>query len=204
LDDEGGARAFCEQGGEIVATSTDDVAAFEEAGRAVRDELAQDTETARLIDAIEAVVSTVTRPDPITTCPEAGAATEAADGADALDGVYQSTVTRQDLKAAGVTDLEQFSNNIGVFTWTFDDGRWTYHLESPQDLVDTDEAGQFTYEDGLFTLYWSSDEVITARAKLAPNGILRFTNLHDSVAQYQNATEAVFGQPWRRVGDPPG
>jgi TRAP-type C4-dicarboxylate transport system substrate-binding protein len=204
LDDEGGARAFCEQGGEIVATSTDDVAAFEEAGRAVRDELAQDTETARLIDAIEAVVSTVTRPDPITTCPEAGAATEAADGADALDGVYQSTVTRQDLQAAGVTDLEQFSNNIGVFTWTFDDGRWSYHLESPQDLVDTDEAGQFTYEDGLFTLYWSSGEVITARAKLARTGTLRFTDLHDNFEHYQNATEAVFGQPWRRVGDPPG
>ena len=203
LDDEGGARAFCEQGGEIVSTSLGEVAAFEDAGRAVREELEKNPDTERLIDAIEAVVSTVPPPDPITACPEDDTGFEGANDAGALDGIYRSTVTRQELAAAGVTEPEQLRDNTGAFTWTFDDGWWTYHLESPLHLVDTDESGQYTYEDGIFTLYWGSGEVITARAKLARNGILRFTDLHDSFAKYQNATEVVFGKPWRRVGDLP-
>jgi TRAP-type C4-dicarboxylate transport system substrate-binding protein len=201
LDDEGGARAFCEQGGEIVSTSPEEVAAFEDAGHAVREELEEDPDTARLIDAIEAVVSTVPPPDPITACPEDDIGSEGPNDPGALDGVYRSTVTRQELSAAGVTEPEQLRDNTGAFTWTLDDGRWTYHLESPRDLVDTDESGQYTYEDGLFTLTWGSGEVITARAKLTRNGMLRFTDLHDSLPQYQDATEAVFGKPWRRVGD---
>ena len=70
-------------------------------------------------------------------------------------------------------------------------------------LVDPDESGRFTYGDGRFTLYWGTDEVITARLVMAADGTLRFRDLHDNIRRLQAATEGFFGVPWRRVGDLP-
>jgi hypothetical protein len=69
--------------------------------------------------------------------------------------------------------------------------------------VDPDASGRFTYEDGRFTLYWGTDEVITARLDVAADGTIRFRQLHDNLPGLQAATEGFFGVPWRRVGNLP-
>jgi TRAP-type C4-dicarboxylate transport system substrate-binding protein len=203
LDDEEGAQAFCRKGGEIVAAGPDDVAAFEEVGRVVRADLERDPDTAGLVDAIQAAVSTVPPSDPITACPEGDTSGDAG-GTHALDGVYLARVTRKDMTSVGITDPDQLRDNVGQFTWTLDNGLWSYHQEADAELLDPDEFGTYTYEDELFTLYWGSDEVITARLVIARNGTIRFTDLHDNLPSLQKATEGFFGQPWRRVSDLPG
>jgi hypothetical protein len=197
------ARDYCRAGSDIVAASPSDLAAFEEVGGEVRSELEQDPATADLIDAVAAVVATVPRAEPITGCPPEGSAAPGEDETAALDGIYVARVHRSDMVAAGVTSPDIIRDNTGRFTWTLEGGSWHYTQRATHYLADPEESGSYTYEDGLFTLYWGSDEVITARLEIARDGSIRFHDLHDNLPEWQKPTEGFFGQPWRRVGDLP-
>ena len=202
--DEDMALAFCDRGDEIVAADPSDVAAFEEVGREVRGSLEQDPATARLIDAIEAVVSTVPPHEPITECPNgrADGATPAGE-TQALDGIYLARVRRRDMVAAGVTDPGQIRGNTGRFTWTLDGGQWHHQQRASHYVSDPEQHGTYTYRGGRMTLYWGSDEIITARLFISRDGTIRFKELHDNLEELQDATEGFFGVPWRRVADLP-
>ena len=75
---------------------------------------------------------------------------------------------------AGVTDPDLIRENTGRITWTLDAGFWHHIIRANHYLTDNEPAGTYTYEDGRFTLYWGSEEVITARVDIAADGSIRF------------------------------
>lgn len=204
-EDEEWARGFCAKGGKIVAASPDDVAAFEEEGEEIRRGLEHDPDTAHLIDEIEAVVATVRESESLTGCPvdESKPAAPSDDETSALDGIYITRVTRQDMAEAGATDPDVVRDSTGRITWTLDDGVWHHVVEANHYLTDNEQSGTYTYEDGVTTFYWGPDEVITGRVEIGADGSIRFRDLHDNLPELQKPTEAFFGQPWRRIGDLP-
>lgn len=197
------ARAFC-QSGEIVAASRSDLAAFHEVGEQVRTVLERDPATARLIDAIEDVTSTVPADPAITTCPNQDPGAGApADDTETLDGVYRFRVKRAELVQGGVTHAARLRDNTGLFTWTFDSGAWHYQQEADHYLSNAEDSGNYVFKDGRITLYWGTEEVITGRVSRSRDGTLHFSHLHDNLPYLQEPTEVVFGQPWRRIADVP-
>nr|WP_232523045.1 hypothetical protein [Nocardioides sp. MAH-18] len=202
--DEESARSFCRKGDEIVAATPGDVSAFEKVGQRVRSELERDPATARLIAAIEDVVATVPTATAITKCPDRGSEPAVAgDDVRALDGIYVARVHRRDLLEAGVTDRGQLRDNTGLFTWTLDAGSWQYQQAADHYRSTDEQYGQYAYEAGRLTLYWGSEEVITARLTIDRDGTIHFSDLHDNLPELQKATEGFFGQPWRRIADLP-
>jgi hypothetical protein len=193
------------KGGEIVAATPSDLAAFEKVGTQVRSELERDGDTAALIEQLQAVIATAPTPEPLTQCPQEASETtgKGEDETTALDGIYVAHVRRRDMVDAGVTDPNIVRDNTGRFTWTLDKGFWHYTQRASHYVSDGEQSGAYTYEDGRFTLYWGSDEVITARLDIARDGSIRFHDLHDNLPELQKATKGFFGQPWRRVGDLP-
>ena len=163
LDDEERAREFCGRGDEIVPPSPGRTRGLRGAGRQIGSDW-NETLAPELIKAIEALVSTVPDSEPIAECPADVAEPTAPGEAEirALDGIYVTRVTRRDRLEAGVTDPEHFRDNTGVSP-----GRWTEATGTTSSVRTTTcrqrGVGTYTYEDGLFTLYWGSGEVITAR-----------------------------------------
>jgi len=64
--------------------------------------------------------------------PSAGSSRPAGGSAgSALVGAWATTITRNDLTAAGITEVGLLNENSGKFTWTFaPDGTWTSTQES--------------------------------------------------------------------------
>ncbi|MCY4726279.1 hypothetical protein NYO98_08315 [Nocardioides sp. STR2] len=202
-DDEEWARDFCARGGEIVAASPADLAAFKGVGQQIRGDLEQDPETARLIDEVEAVVAAVPEPESLSGCPvdESGSAAPADDDTKALDGIYVTRVTRQDMAEAGATDPDVIRESTGRITWTLENGSWHHVVEADHYLSDSEQEGLYTYEDRSVTFFWGPDEVITGKVEIGEDGSLRFRDLRDNIPELQEPTEAFFGQPWRKIGD---
>jgi hypothetical protein len=203
-DDEA-AEEFCAQGGRIVAAAPVDLAALADAGNEVREELETDPATAATIESIEAVVATVPETEPIIRCPprSTGSGGAAEDAATALDGIYIAHVRRADMVRAGVTDPDIIRDNTGWFTWTLDGGAWRYRQKAGHYVQDGHQSGTYTHEDDRFTLFWGSDEVITARLDVRRDGSIRFHDLHDNLPELQKATEGFFGVGWLRIADLP-
>ena len=147
--------------------------------------------------------ATCPRADPVTACP--GVPDEG--DVSAIDGNYRTWVTEQDLRGAGVTDARQIRDNTGRFTWILDDGVWTYRQRADHFAMNTDDSGFYEYEDGVFTMYWSTipDNWTRARITVAEDGSLTFDRIVDGRDFEQALSEGFFGsRPWTRVGDPPG
>ena len=202
--DADAAAAFCSIGGEISAVTPGQLAELEAAARPVSVELEQDSLTAGLIEDIAAMKEGSAEPDPITTC-DGRVALTPDDEAAAINGVYQVTVTREELTAAGFTDETEIRKNAGTWTWTFRNGIAGYSLVGPGDFVDAGRGLHYTVDGGSFRLVWSADagEWTAAAVVVQPDGSLVFTNILDSIPHLQIVSEVFFGlHPWVRVGDP--
>jgi hypothetical protein len=206
------ALTFCAKGGRIVAASPAQAASLKEAGDRVVEQIRQNATTRRLVDRMRALTGGLPVPAPITECPgtsASGSGTRGQGGSpeSLLDGTYTAEVTVEALHAVGVRDEDVINNNTGVFTWTLQDGSWTSHQQTDRYVTSTDVNGRYTYQDGLFTLYWpqgSGPSIWTrARLEVSREGTIHFTHIVDSDPASQALSEAFFGAPWVRIGGIP-
>ena len=208
------AAAFCGQGGRIVAATPAQIAGIRTIGDRVVEQMRQDAGTRSLIDRVRALTAGLPAPTPVTSCPggvpAAGSTARTVDPAESLlDGTYTSEVTVAALRKAGVTNPTDVRENTGRITWVLQGGTWTYHQRADHYISRPDDSGKYTYQDGLFTFYWSGDPTEPSvwtrmQARVSRDGTIRFTDIVDSNPTQQSLSAGYFGAPWVRIGGVPG
>jgi TRAP-type C4-dicarboxylate transport system substrate-binding protein len=127
------AAAFCESGRAVVLASSDDLMAIEQATAAVLVDLRRDEDTGAIIEAIESIAAEGDFPAPqVAECDgeTAGAGgldeplTAPGDPGDLPAGSYRVELTPDYLRAIGLSEDDVYIN-AGVYTWTFEGGRWS-------------------------------------------------------------------------------
>ena len=121
-----------------------------------------------------------------------------------LNGLYEVTITQDELIAGGVTDPALVAEYAGLYYWTFDDGRWIYDQTTELPLANPGGVGDFTIEGTRYTHYWGDDptQITTATLAVLEDGSLKFSDIVDSDPSLQAVSEVTFGlHPWVRVGD---
>ena len=125
--------------------------------------------------------------------PTLGGVTASATVGQSIDGTYTVTYTEDDYVAAGLKDQALIDENVGRFTWTLDDGSWSYVQESPS-AGRLDESGAYELADNELTFRWQN-ATITMDVEKHDDGSLVFTNVVDPA--YQALSEVQFGlHPW--------
>src|SRR5215213_5842653 len=107
--DNESATAFCSEAGRIAGATEAQLKELRAATKPVLDALRSDQHTAGLIDRIEALRASTEGEAPVTSCKPKADNNDAA----ALNGVYQTTITPEALKAAGVKNQGMIDENIG-------------------------------------------------------------------------------------------
>jgi TRAP-type C4-dicarboxylate transport system substrate-binding protein len=127
------ATAYCEAGGTIATASAADREGIERATAPVLADLRSDAVTEQVIEAIEAIAASGDFPVPrVAACDgEAGGAsgpseplTAPGDPGDLPSGSYRVEFTPQYLRSIGLSEDDVYVN-AGVYTWTFERGRWS-------------------------------------------------------------------------------
>ena len=131
MDIAAAAAAYCASGsGDVVVASDDDVAAMRAAVEPVITWMRRDELTARVIDRVDALGAARPPVNKVTPCRASVAPhtqytpVEPMGDQGAIDGTWRHVVTADTLLAAGVSRTEA-SNNVGVWTWTFEHGQVT-------------------------------------------------------------------------------
>jgi TRAP-type C4-dicarboxylate transport system substrate-binding protein len=194
------AAGFCESGGSVVVADQTTLTALEAAVEPVYAELESDPQTRELIAAVRQMKQNVqvaaSTPAP---CGETGPAGEGIDATgggattdiSAINGIYRVEFTEEMFQAAGVPEA-QYRPNLGVMTWTFDNGDL---------LFEEDESvASYTVDGDLLTMTYADGDVHTYRWDIDEAG-----DLHLAVVDVPNdwrAFDEVFtAQTWVRVGD---
>lgn len=201
-----GAEQYCAEGGTVVTTTEENLAAFRSAAQPVYDELERDAATKALIEEIRHLASQTDAPEPVAAC---GSATEAAPTPQPStvtfpDGVYRMQISEQDFLDAGV-DQQSAGNNAGIWTLTFQTGSLTIAQQGHPDdpgvyctaagrvtlVIDTDRCGD---DSGLalFSAEWSlEDEQLVFSA----------IRSEDEGPLFQVFHETLWGShPWEKIG----
>lgn len=135
-------------------------------------------------------------PSPSASSQPSQAAPSATSSASALDGVYKTSFTREEL-AASTTDPEEVNRqNWGEFTLTFSEGRVTFTQKN--DLTSSSTSGVFTVEGDAVTFAFATGvnagETFGFRWSLS-GGTLTFTR-DDSVGI---GPTPYLVKPWTRA-----
>lgn len=169
------ARA-CQEGARIATASPDQVAALARATRPVYDALRAVPEQASILARVEELVDGADRPEAVEV-PE-GCAYRPGDE-DHLgvwvppeplagpgetgrlpEGTYRYSLTGDEIRSAvDAADPGYVSANAGVWTWTLDDGRWSYVLKATSQTADANHGG-FTC-DGYYDVHGDQVEFTT-------------------------------------------
>lgn len=121
-----------------------------------------------------------------------------------IDGIYEVTITEDELLAAGVSDPTVLVEQAGTYFWTFDAGTWVYEQQSDKPLEVPNAIGSYELDGDAYTHYWSEDTtaVTTATVEVLADGSLQFTDIVDGDPEFQQVSEVLFGlHPWTRLGD---
>ena len=116
-----------------------------------------------------------------------------AEGGDLPDGVYRVELTPEHLAAHGLSP-DDVAFNVGVWTTTLEDGRWTVDQVAPGVTDHAEGAYQVDGED----LYWrfhDTLQVLHVRWSTGEQGELRFDQVTDT-GPYE---DFQFALPWVRV-----
>jgi TRAP-type C4-dicarboxylate transport system substrate-binding protein len=202
LDDQSGlsasdGRILCRRGIRFVRASVQDLAALRRAVQPVYDKLEGNAETRSFLQRILAMkqetraASTPDSPDCAPSGTTAGTA-----GQTALDGVYRTSFTREELARSPLLHgpAEINDQNWGDFTLTFDRGRVTFTQRNDLDRYST--SGTFTLDRKAITLKFTeggnAGETFTAQWNLYRD-VLTFKRLGEVPTPYVL-------KPWRRDG----
>jgi TRAP-type C4-dicarboxylate transport system substrate-binding protein len=120
---------LCRRGLRFVRASGRDLAGLRRAVQPVYDQLEANADTRSLLQRIRAMKRAIAAPPDAPACaPSSAAPATANQQATALDGVYRTSFTREELaNSPALTDPAEISDqNWGDFTLTFDRGRVTF------------------------------------------------------------------------------
>lgn len=160
------ATAWCADGGTIVLTSDEQVAAFEKATQPVFDHLAEDPLNAKLIAAIRALKASTTPSAGAAACAPVATEQSPAPAAESQtwspglppNGVWQATLTVDDLVRMG--DLRSTAADwAGVRTLTFQDGTFLNVFDNGHGFTGKCQAHYAVVDDFVrFTFFSDIDE----------------------------------------------
>ena len=205
------AATYCRGGGVVVLANASDRAAIEAAAAPVLADLETDPLTKRLMGEIRDIVAAPRVPPFVaypcgslaTASPTASAssAPEPTDDPAVLNGIYRADVSEAFLVSAGINPSDAFFNG-GIFTLTFEDGRFTHHLSRDNSTC----TGTYTVRGSRVTVSCSFADgtafsPLFSAAWTLEDGTLRFTHVepaNDLLAQAMWA-----GKPYVRIGDAP-
>lgn len=201
------ATGYCAEGGTVVVTTGENVAAFEEAAAPVYAQLESDSVTKGFIQAIRDLKATSAEPAAVMPCMPPAVATPTpgpSTGADAQEfpeGIYRTEMSAEALLAAGI-DPASANGLDGISTLEFKNGRWINYRTVP---APDDCTGTYSVDGGRLVV------TITPRcggslgmwfsAKWTLEGsALTFTEL-TSDTDSQAFIDAVWGnRVWERIG----
>ena len=151
-EDEG---VLCRRGLRFVQASNQDLAALRRAVQPVYDQLEANAETKSFLQRILAMkheTRAAATPDNPNCSPSSATTGGANQQATALDGVYHTSFTREELaKSPLLTDAGEINDqNWGDFTLTFDHGRVTFTQRNDLDNYST--SGTYTLDGKAITL----------------------------------------------------
>jgi TRAP-type C4-dicarboxylate transport system substrate-binding protein len=204
LDDQQGlsasdGRILCRRGVRFARASSQDLAALRRAVQPVYDKLEGNPETRSFLERILAMKHE-TRATPTPDSPDCAPSSSAADAANqqttALDGVYRTSFTREELAKSPLlyNPAEINDQNWGDFTLTFDRGRVTFTQRNDLDSYST--SGAYTLNGKAITLKFTeggnAGETFAAKWTLYRD-VLTFERLGEVPTPYVL-------KPWRRDG----
>ena len=177
-DDAAAAEKYCANGGTIVAASPAEIAGIKDALAPALADLQEDATTAGIIAGIEELKAGITAPDPLTSCPESAAPSDASE----LNGTYRWSVTREALEEHGVTDAEALENVPGVNTVVLEDGDYDLvhtFSEGPNEGDVFEQHATYEFDGQTLILHWSQSETNCTEADVTilQDGSLEFSNI---------------------------
>ena len=125
------------------------------------------------------------------------APTEAADSPElsTLNGVFTVTITPEEYRANGLTDEGLIVENSGAWTFTLEDGNWSY-VQVGEGVRRPSGSGTYAIIDGRVEWKWDGATISFDYDRLA-DGSLVFTNIVDDDPALQALDEVFFGlHPW--------
>ncbi len=161
----------------------------------VIDRLRSDAVTAKTIDALLSL-------SPASAEVPSGCGDAEAEGDVDITGTWETTTTREDLEAGGVTDPAQLKEEAALFRWRFTSNAWAYDAVADYELAQPSRTGTLQVEGTRVTIYWSGQpqDNTSMDAEILADGTLRFTNIVDNDPVYQKSSEVKFGlRPWKPV-----
>jgi hypothetical protein len=198
------AAEFCRAGGTIVAAPPSAVRALNRAATPVYAELARDERTKRLVQAILELKSSRTAPaEARRPCGDLNAPREAAAtrvGPGIPDGVYRTTMSTEELVAAGfASSLEDPTEYDGVHTLTLNRGDLVDYIPSGGEFVPCGGTYSSAGNRVKFRFEVDCSGEMTARWSLR-DGWLRFTRVTSDNPVNTSNLRAVFGaKPFRKL-----
>jgi TRAP-type C4-dicarboxylate transport system substrate-binding protein len=188
----------CRIGPRLVQASDQDLAALRRAVQSVYDQLERDAETKSLLQRILAMkheTRAASTPDNPRCSPSSAATGGVTQKVTALDGVYRTSFTLEELaKSPLLIDPGEINDeNWGDFTLTFDRGRVTFTQQN--DVKTTSTSGTYTIDGRLITLDFT--EGVNAGETFSG-----LWSLYRDVLTFERGalpTPYVL-KPWRRAG----
>jgi TRAP-type C4-dicarboxylate transport system substrate-binding protein len=193
---------LCKRGLRFLHASNQDLAELRRAVQPVYDILERNAETKSFLQEIQAMkreTRATATPDSPRCAPSSSAAGAANQKATALDGVYRTSFTREELaKSPLLTDAGEVNDqNWGDLTLTFDHGRVT--LEGRNDHGSGSTSGTYTVNGKAITLRF------TAGGSAGETFAFRWSLYRDVLTFERDPSLGVaptpwLVKPWRRVG----
>lgn len=196
------AQEYCGTGsGDVVLATDDELAALEAAAQPVYYQLEQDEATGAMIEQIRILKGRIgSAESEVVACESTlSAPTEGptpSETQSALDGVYRLEITEADLRGNGVTNADGIAENIGVWTWTLQDGQYSVAQRAPG--PQWDEEGRFEVVGDRITFYlsWIDELPMTLTWQLDETSLTLAL-----VGESDPILETTFtAHPWTRIG----
>ena len=213
-DDDGElAKAFCNQGGRIVAASEADVKALTLAVTPVYTQLEQDPQTKAVIERARSLRQQIpVSNDQISPCNDTtGPAAPGDDGGDTAapgapfpEGVYRADLPADYLVSKGLTEDDAFGNG-GIQTLTFKDGRFLHETDSPANPQAC--GGTFAVEaervvlntDAVQNCGTAAGDMLFSATWVLKKGELHFAAI-SSGGREDSFARAYWGaKPWKKI-----
>jgi TRAP-type C4-dicarboxylate transport system substrate-binding protein len=162
-EDAGAGPILCGAGMTVVEATESDLARMRAALDPVYDELESDPQTKAYLDEIRALKEKIAAPAESFACKENGGSPgPASRTATPIDGVYETSFTRDDLANSPLLyDPGEINDeNWGDWSWEFDRGEYILTQENAVTPLNS-EVGTYKVEGDVITLYRPHDEGLT-------------------------------------------
>jgi TRAP-type C4-dicarboxylate transport system substrate-binding protein len=199
------ASAFCDRGDTVVLADDAQVAALERATEPVYAELERDEQTKDIIEAIrelkQDMPASAAAPEGCKRAegPDDGGSGSGAEET-AISGVYRFSLDEGQLRAAGMTDAARIAENLGVITYTLNDGEACWQQRGPTPAATADGCDPYEVDGDRFIINYPAGEPDVYRWRELANGDLELTYVSAEPGEDDIARASAI-PTWKRIGD---